>query len=230
MTPPYPRSRACVLVPALDAERSIGAVVRGAREETPQVIVVDDGSTDATAARAAEAGAEVLRHPRNLGKGAALRTGLLRARELGYEVALTLDADGQHPPRELRKLLAATDDPHAIVLGVRDLVAANAPRANQLSNGFANGFLSMVTVMRLRDTQCGLRRYPVARTLALGVRDERFGFETEVILRARRAGLRIVQAPIEVLYPSERTTHFDARRDPWRIVGRVLRTLARDLV
>jgi glycosyltransferase involved in cell wall biosynthesis len=219
-----------VLVPAFDAERTVADVVRGACTEAAHVLVVDDGSTDATAARAAEAGAEVLRHAGNRGKGAALKTGLARARELGFEVVLTLDADGQHPPAELAKLLAATDDPEALVLGVRDLVAAHAPRANQLSNGFSNGFISMVTRMRLRDTQCGMRRYPVARTLGLGIRDDRFGFETEVILRARRAGIRIVQAPIEVLYPAGRTTHFDARRDPWRIVGRVLRTLARDVV
>lgn len=230
MSPPYPRDRACVIIPALDAERTIGAVVAGAREQAAKVLVIDDGSSDETAARAAEAGAEVLREPKNRGKGAALRAGLSRARALGFEVVFSLDADGQHPPAELEKLLAATDDPGALVLGVRDLAGAGAPRANRMSNGFANGFLSMVTLRRLRDTQCGLRRYPIERTLSLGVRDERFGFETEVILRARRAGIRIVQVPIEVLYPEGRTTHFDARRDPWRIVGRVLRTLARDVV
>ncbi len=224
------RTQSCVVVPALDAERSVGEVVLGARMQAAHVIVVDDGSSDATAARASEAGAEVLRHGRNRGKGAALASGLSRARSLGYAIALTLDADGQHPPAELAKLLAASDDPGALVLGVRDLAGAGAPRANRMSNGFANGFLSMVTRLRLRDTQCGMRRYPIASTLSLGVRDERFGFETEVILRARRAGMRIVQVPIEVLYPADRSTHFDARRDPWRIVGRVLRTLARDLV
>jgi glycosyltransferase involved in cell wall biosynthesis len=220
----------CALVPALDAESTIGDVVRGARDVVRHVIVVDDGSVDATAERAMAEGADVLRHARNRGKGAALRTGLERARALGFEVALSLDADGQHPPAELRKLLAATDDPDALVLGVRDLAGANAPRANRMSNGFANGFLSMVTLVRFRDTQCGMRRYPVERTLGLHVRDERFGFETEVLLRARRAGVPIVQVPIEVRYPEGRTTHFDARRDPWRIVGRVLRTLARDVV
>ena len=222
--------KACVVVPALDAERSIGEVLRAARAEAAHVIVVDDGSTDATAARASEAGAEVLRHGHNRGKGAALKSGLSRARALGYAIALTLDADGQHPPAELAKLLAASDDPDALVLGVRDLAGAHAPRANRMSNGFANGFLSLVTRLRLRDTQCGMRRYPIESTLSLGVRDDRFGFETEVILRARRAGVRVVQVPIEVIYPADRTTHFDARRDPWRIVARVLRTLARDLV
>lgn len=212
-------------MPAYDAERTIGAVVRDAKAQLETVVVVDDGSHDATADTAREAGAIVVSHPSNRGKGAALRTGLEWASEHGYDVALTLDADGQHPPSQIPRLLAASRDPDALVLGVRDLAGANAPRANQLSNGFSNWFLSMVTRRSLRDTQCGLRRYPVRRTLALRVADDGFGFETEVLLRALRASVPIVQVDIEVLYPDTRTTHFDSRRDPWRIVGRVLRTL-----
>jgi len=220
--------RACVVIPAFNAERTIAAVVRGALDHVARVLVVDDGSTDATASVARDSGAVVTSHPNNRGKGAALRSGLEWAREHGYEVAITLDADGQHPPHEIPKLLAASADPDALVLGVRDLAGANAPRANQMSNGFSNWFLSTVTRTRLRDTQCGLRRYPVRRTLQLGVRDDGFGFETEVLLRSLRAGIPIIQTDIAVLYPSERTTHFDSRRDPWRIVGRVLRTLLVD--
>jgi glycosyltransferase involved in cell wall biosynthesis len=212
----------------LDAESTIDAVVRGALSTLPAVVVVDDGSTDGTGARAQAAGAAVVRHAGNRGKGAALRTGLEWARARGYDAAVSIDADGQHPTSEIRALLSASDDPAALVLGVRDLVTAGAPRANQLSNGFSNWFLSTVTRQRLRDTQCGMRRYPVTGTLALAVRDDGFGFETEVLLRALRAKVPIVQVPIAVLYPTDRTTHFDARRDPWRIVGRVLRTLLVD--
>ncbi len=222
------RHRACVVIPALNAERTIAAVVSGAREHVDTVVVVDDGSTDRTGDVARGAGALIAKHAVNRGKGAALRTGLEWARDHGFEVVVTLDADGQHPPAEITKLLAATSDPDALVLGVRDLAGANAPRANQMSNGFSNWFLSTVTRTRLRDTQCGLRRYPVRRTLTLDVRDDGFGFETEVLLRSLRAEVRILQIDINVLYPSERTTHFDSRRDPWRIVGRVLRTLILD--
>lgn len=222
------RDRACVLVPAFDAERTIAAVVREARGQVDCVVVVDDGSRDATAATAREAGATVVSHPVNRGKGAALRTGLEWAQTHGYEAALTLDADGQHPPDQIPRMLAATRDPEALVLGVRNLAAANAPRANQMSNGFSNWFLSTVTRRVLRDTQCGLRRYPVRRTLSLGVKDDGFGFETEILLRALRADMPIVQVDIDVLYPETRTTHFDSRRDPWRIVGRVLKTLLVD--
>ncbi|MBI2390207.1 MAG: glycosyltransferase family 2 protein [Deltaproteobacteria bacterium] len=228
MDTPLSPHRVCAIVPALDAAATIADVVRGAARQVAVVVVVDDGSHDATAKVAREAGATVVGHAINRGKGAALRTGLEWAREHGYEAVVSLDADGQHPPGQIAKILAASADPAALVLGVRNLVSAGAPRANQLSNGFSNWFLSTVTRRALRDTQCGLRRYPVRTVLGLGVRDDGFGFETEVLLRALRAGMPIVQVDIDVLYPESRTTHFDGRRDPWRIVGRVLRTLLVD--
>jgi len=117
---------------------------------------------------------------------------------------------------------------HALVLGVRDLVAAGAPRVNRFSNGFSNFFLELFSGRHLADTQCGLRRYPVAATLALGVRADGYAFEAEVILRAARAGWAIVQLPVRVVYPPEheRITHFHPVRDPTRIVLRVLHTVA----
>jgi hypothetical protein len=115
-----------------------------------------------------------------------------------------------------------------LVLGVRDLHASGAPRANQLSNRISNFFLSWFAGRRLDDTQCGLRRYPVSATLALGARGSGYEYEAEVVLRAARAGLPIAQVPIAVYYPPEqaRTTHFRTRRDVPRIIARVLWVLA----
>jgi glycosyltransferase involved in cell wall biosynthesis len=194
----------------------------------PRVIVVDDGSADETSEVARQAGAMVVRHARNAGKGAALQSGLRRALAVGADAAVTLDADGQHPPDEalrLAELLAPVD---ALVLGVRDLVEAGAPRANQFSNGFSNVFISLFSGTRLSDTQCGLRRYPVRETLELDVRASGYGFEAEVILRAARANWEIRQVPVRVLYPpeDERVSHFHVVRDPARIVARVLHTFA----
>jgi glycosyltransferase involved in cell wall biosynthesis len=219
--------RACAIIPALDAAKSIESVVTGSLRHLRAVLVVDDGSRDDTAERAERAGATVIRHERNRGKGAALKSGLSWARAHGYEMAVSLDADGQHPPDQLPRMLEASADPEALVLGIRNLARAGAPRPNQLSNAFSNWFLSHASRFHLRDTQCGLRRYPVRRTLGLGVQDDAFGFEAEVLLRAVRAKIPIVQVDVQVLYPSDRTTHFDSRRDPWRIVGRVLRTMIR---
>jgi glycosyltransferase involved in cell wall biosynthesis len=222
--------RACAIIPAYDAERTVGQVVRSVLALWPErsaVFVVDDGSIDGTAAAAREAGARVVVHAKNRGKGAALRTGMAAAFCAGFEVAVTLDADGQHPADEAVRLLSASLDPEALVLGIRDLYAAGAPRKNQISNGISNFFLSLLARRSLRDTQCGLRRYPIARTLELDGQDDGYAFEAEIILRAIAAGVSIVETPIRVIYPPEheRVTHFDSVRDPARIVRRVIATL-----
>jgi glycosyltransferase involved in cell wall biosynthesis len=224
-------ARACVIIPAYEAERTLGAVledvmrVLGASRD--DVLVVDDGSHDETHLVASRAGVRLVRCASNGGKGGALVRGLEEALRLGFEGALTVDADGQHPARAAALVLGASTDPRALVLGVRDLARDGAPKKNRFSNGVSNLFLSLFSGRRLRDTQCGLRRYPIAETLALGTRGRGYDFEAEIILRAIARGIPIVECPVEVIYPpaGERVTHFDSVRDPMRIVRTVVRTL-----
>jgi len=219
-----------VVVPAFEAEPSIGAVIRGLRAalgpmEDP-VLVVDDGSTDATAAEAERAGASVIRHPHNLGKGAALRTGFEAALARGADTVVSVDADGQHPPEEAARLVRHQAPRDALVLGVRNLARDGAPGSSRFSNAFSNVFLSWFGGRKLADTQCGLRRYPVPETLALGARSAGYAFEAEMLLRAARLGWNIVEVPVSVYYPppAERMSHFHVVRDPARIIFRVLET------
>jgi glycosyltransferase involved in cell wall biosynthesis len=220
----------CAIIPAYRAARTVADVVRETRAIWPvpdAVFVIDDGSTDGTGDLARSAGAIVLSHSTNRGKGAALRTGMAHALKLGFDVAVTLDADAQHPPREAARLASRESDPHALVLGIRDLVGAGAPRPNQISNRISNFYLSLFTGKILADTQCGLRRYPLETTLALGGRDDGYAFEAEIIMRAIAAEVPIVEVPIDVIYPPahERISHFDAVRDPARIIRRVVSTM-----
>jgi glycosyltransferase involved in cell wall biosynthesis len=219
---------ACAIVPAFDATATVGPVVDALRAELGiPVLLVDDGSADATAEVARARGADVVLHGHNRGKGAALRTGLLEAARRGFDVAVSVDADGQHPASQARHVLRGSEDPRALVLGVRDLVRDGAPRGNRFGNGVSNFFLSAFAGQKLRDTQCGLRRYPVAAALALGGRASGYAFEAEIVLRALAAGLPLVEVPVEVVYPpqGERSSHFRNVRDPTRIVFSVLRTV-----
>lgn len=216
------------VIPAYDAGRTIRSVAEQTKlafEGLGGVYVVDDGSTDGTAAAARAAGVTVLAHETNRGKGRALRTGLAQAAADGHVAAVTLDADGQHPPEEAARLAKLGADPRALVLGIRDLKGAGAPRPNRISNAISNGFLSMFSRRLLADTQCGLRRYPIPRALEIGGRDDGYAFEAEIILLAIAAGVEVVEVPIRVVYPEDRTTHFDSVRDPMRVVRRVVATL-----
>ena len=193
---------------------------------TVPVWVVDDGSTDDTAKVAELAGARVIRHATNRGKGAALVSGFRALVQEGFEATVSLDADGQHPAEEALRLACLPSPAETLVLGVRNLVRDGAPRSSQFSNSISNRFLSLFSGQSLRDTQCGLRRYPLPQILELAPRSPGYAFEAEIILRAARAGLRIDQVPIRVWYPpaAARISHFHSVKDPTRIVFRVLST------
>lgn len=221
-----------MLIPALNAGATIAGVVEGARRYLGRIVVVDDGSADDTAARAHAAGAEVLRHPANLGKGAALMTGMRRLAQASVSHVLTMDADAQHLPEEIPALVAASSTaPNAIVIGDRQLESLPEVTTpiKRFGNRFANRWVEIACGRRIPDTQSGFRVYPLAATLALGVKAQRFAFETEVLIRATRAAMAIESVPVRVYYPrpEERISHFRPFGDTVRIifvvVGMILR-------
>ena len=225
-----PPGDVAALIPAYRATATVGQVVAGTRAHVARVIVVDDGSGDETAARALEAGAEVLRHATNRGKGAAILTGLHALAAAGVERALTLDADGQHLPEEVPRLLAAANaHPQAIVVGVRQKAGQEIAAANRFGNWIADRLLRAIAGRPLPDTQSGFRVYPVAPTLALGAQGARYDFETEVLVRAARRHMDVIGVPARVYYPpvAERVSHFRPWRDTLRIITTVLRVLLR---
>lgn len=190
------------------------------------LLVVDDGSTDGTGDIARAAGVDVVTHATNRGKGVALRTGFAWLAERGFDTAVTVDADGQHRGEDAVALALHGSPAAALVLGVRDMSRAGAPKPSQLSNRFSNWWVSRFAGISLADTQCGLRRYPLAATLELESDARGYGFESDLLVRAARRGIPVVEVPIRVIYPpkAERVSHFRVLVDPTRIVVRLVHT------
>lgn len=218
-------SDTAVLIPALNCEATIGAVVSGARKYIENVLVVSDGSTDATMAQASAAGARLVAHESPRGKGAALLTGMRALAEQGVGHVLTMDGDGQHLADEIPVLLdASRAAPAAVIIGARQFEELSVAPLKLFGNRFANRWVEIACGQAWPDTQSGFRVYPLRQTLALRLRAQHFAFETEVLVRAVRAQIPICSVPVRVYYPpiAERFSHFRSFVDTVRIIFVVL--------
>ena len=200
------RERCCIIVPAFREEHRIGDVVKAIREKCPNVIVIDDGSEDGTARCAEEAGAMVIRHPQNKGKGVAFNSGFKYAREKGFDLVITMDADGQHSPTEIPKFIEAyvrTGIP--VLVGNRMWDTKDMPQIRWLTNRFMSWMLSRVMGQYVPDTQCGYRLYRCEVIPFVAAESERFAAESEILLHIARRGIRIGDVRIATIYGEEKS-------------------------
>lgn len=210
-------------IPAYQAAPSVGAVVAGTLRLLPDLLVVDDGSTDGTAAAARAAGARVVSLPRNQGKGAALAVAFRDLFAQGFDAVVTLDADGQHLPEEIPKLLAVPADAD-LVLGVRDHLFGEMSGLRRVSNRLSSAAISFAAGQRVSDVQTGFRRYSRRLLDAVGFPEARFEAESAVLVRAARRGFRIAVVPVHLGFADGRTTsHFRPLPDSLRIASAVIR-------
>jgi len=198
---------ACVLIPAYNEAHRIAEVVARSLAACPHVLVVDDGSSDGTAALAEREGAVVIRHGRNQGKGQALRTGFAAAWERGFDAAITLDADGQHEPEDIPRFVAeAASDPRiGIVLGCRMSGTLGMPFVRLYTNRLTSAVVSAFAGQRIADSQCGFRLIRREVLQSVRLRTSRFDTESELLIEAGRKGWRIAEVPIRTIYGSERS-------------------------
>jgi glycosyltransferase involved in cell wall biosynthesis len=196
--------RAVALIPAFNEARSIAAVVDGVRGIVDRVIVVDDGSRDGTAARARAAGAEVVAHAANRGKGTAVRSGLARVFEEAFTHVLMLDADMQHLPQEAGRLLDAARRTGAdVVLGERQFDRDRMPAARYHANRIGSTILARFVGAPVHDTQCGFRVFRVDALRPLQLMATGYEIETEMLIKVVRRGGRIAGVPITAVYAGE---------------------------
>lgn len=197
------------VIPAYNEAQRIAQVVADALPLVDVVIVVDDGSTDSTAAVARTAGARVIQHSDNSGPGAATMTGLLAARLLGADIAVTLDADGQHDPKDIPLLLAP------VLAGTADIVFANRfgfldsvrgrrrnsiPLIRRIFNTIGNVLTFLAAGMWVSDSQCGFKAFSRKALLEIDLRMNGFEFCTEIVRESVRHHWKIAQIPTKVLY------------------------------
>ena len=220
--------RPVAVIAAFDEAATIGSVVRGLRDAGLPVIVVDDGSSDTTAARAAEAGARVLRHESNRGKGAALRSGFREAQARGYDAVLTLDGDLQHDPRDAPRFLEAAEKTGAdLVLGTRMARPGGMPFHRRVTNALMSIVLVILTGVRMSDTQCGYRLLGRRALAALGLRCNRFDVDSEIVLEAAAAHLTIREVCVHAVYLPGRPSRIRPGRDAVNFFRLLFRFLAR---
>ena len=214
------------LIPAYDAEAWLGDVVERTVQQLECVLVVDDGSSDQTSSVAARAGASVVRHPANRGKGHALTTGFRELFDSGYEAVVTLDADGQHLPEQIPRLTRAFDnDPETdLVLGTRSHLFDQMSSLRRMSNTLSSRIISLVAGCPLADVQTGFRIYTRRLVEEVPFWPGRFESESAVVVRAARAGYKVVNVPIELGFVDGRqTSHYRPLLDSLSIARGVAR-------
>ena len=199
------RHKIAAVIPAYQEKKHIDDVVRRTRDKIDNVLVVDDGSNDKTAERAREAGAEVIVHPQNRGKGEAIKTGLRHFLNRQFDWVFILDADGQHRPEEIDRFLAAAvsaAEPK-LILGNRMNDVSSMPLVRRIVNRYMSKKISRVCRQDIPDTQCGFRMLHRQLIPDLLEGADRFEYESEMLIIASRKGFRIDSVSISTVYSDE---------------------------
>ena len=209
-----------IVIPVYNHSQKLREVVLKAFEVNDRVMVIDDGSTDGGIDALAGLDVQIIRHPHNMGKGAAIMTAAKACRNLEVTHMVTIDADGQHDPYEIRKFFPRIrSEPLSIIVGKRNFKTENIPGLTKFGRRFSNFWLRVQTGQALGDTQSGFRCYPLMVLENLKLREKRFAFEVEVLVKAAWAGIQLQEIDIEVFYPpaEKRISHFQVFRDNWQI-------------
>ena len=215
----------CLLIPAYNEAKTIGQIVSRARRIIEPVIVVDDGSRDDTLQIAQDSGAFVLKHRVNSGKGSALRTGFQYSLDQGYDAVITMDSDGQHDVGDIPTFLRAYGKRGSgIILGSRMHDISTMPPVRKFTNKFTSFVGSLLTRQKLRDSQSGFRLISTDVLRAIELETTGYEMESEILIKASRAGFRISSVPIKTIYGDE-VSKIDPVADTYRFFRLLFRSL-----
>lgn len=219
---PTPAPVIAIVIPLYNHAATLEKVVTESLNFTDILIVVDDGSSDnvSTVLERLDPAVHIIRHPENLGKGAAILSGANRARELNATHIITIDADDQHYSDDIPAFIKAViETPAAIIVGYRDFAATYVPKSSDFGRDFSNFWFRVQTGRKIGDSQSGFRAYPLNLLGALNWREKRYAFENEVLVRAAWGGVKINEIRIGVYYPAkhEHISHFHRLWDNLRL-------------
>lgn len=216
--------RGCVIIPAYNEEMTIGPVVREIKAKGLDCVVIDDGSSDKTRQVAENEGAYVISHPKNYGKGASLTDGFRYSLNRNYDYVITMDGDGQHNPDEIDNFLKAAEKGDTqIVLGNRMCNPKDMPLIRRLTNRFMSLLISSIVHQKLPDSQCGFRLIKSEVLKVIVCTATKYEIESEVIIRAARAGFKIKSIPIRSIYKGEKS-QIRPVADTLRFIAFILKT------
>jgi len=215
-----------VVIPAFNAANSLPGLLSAVKNQIQDVIVIDDGSIDNTSIIAGNSGASVVRHESNRGKGAALRTGFAHAIENAYDAVITIDADMQHNPDDIPRFIEAFRKSGAdLIIGSRVRDKGQMPWDRRFSNWITSRFLSALLKRKIEDSQCGYRLISRRLLESLSFESDRFELESEIIIKATRAGLAIDFVPIRCPYEKTRRSNIRRLTDTFRWCRMVIRSI-----
>lgn len=200
------KTKIIAAIPAYNEEKYIGTVVLKTRQYVGQVIVVDDGSTDQTGNVACLAGAVVVQHQRNEGKGASIQTILAEVKKRNPDVLVLLDADSQHNPDEIPSLIEAVSDGYDLVIGSRIQQSSNIPRYRRLGQRVLSYFTGILSREQVADSECGLRAFSSKAIDELKLTQDGFAVEAEMIAAAVERNLKIKEVPVSAIYTKDGST------------------------
>ncbi|SDN98045.1 hypothetical protein SAMN04488516_11428 [Desulfonauticus submarinus] len=209
-----------ILIPVYNHVQTLRKIVQQTLEIHSEVLVVDDGSTDGSGSSVKDLNIHFIRHTKNQGKGAAILTGLKKAIQLGATHIITIDADGQHSPKDIPKFIKAIQqNPFSIIVGVRNFEQKTIPKLSRFGKAFSNFWFYVQTGEKVKDIQSGFRAYPIAIFKSISLWTKRYAFEIEILVKAKWAGIKIIEIPINVFYPpaSKRISHFHLIKDNLQI-------------
>lgn len=212
-----------VVIPVYNESATIRDVATAVLQQTENVIIVDDGSSDDSQNQLEGLNVHLLRHEQNQGKATALQSGFDHAIKLDAQMIITLDGDGQHNPAEIPQLISAAQaNPNSIIIAARLKQRHNAPKLRLFANRFADFWVSWAAGYPVTDSQSGFRLYPfdLLRDVRLNTSKEKgFVFESEIVIEAASHSFYSVSVPVESIYHvGRRQSHYKPWTDTWRIV------------